>query len=182
MALLTMSFSRRALGLIALVAALSVARGADAPTAMEVKAVFLVNLSRFVHWPQEVLPADDSPFVIGVLPQDPLYNVLVRATDGERTGTHPLQVTKVSTLAEMKACHLVYFFQAGVPEAAQTVAALREQPVLLVSDAGGFFRLGGHVVLFTQSGRMRLGIDITNLRASKLSPSANLLRVAEVTR
>ena len=42
----------------------------------KIKAVFLYNFAKFVEWPPNVFPDANTPFVIGVLGQDPFGSYL----------------------------------------------------------------------------------------------------------
>jgi hypothetical protein len=146
----------------------------------EVQAVFLLNLTRFIRWPESAFSAADAPLVIGCL-DEPLAAVVTEAAKGETTGKHPIEVRRVRASADLEGCHLVYFGGEGLGNSAQMIGPLRARPVLTVSDADSFLRLGGQVQLVNRGGQMRLRLDHSNLQRAGLSASAQLLRVAEVT-
>lgn len=152
----------------------------DAAERREVQAVFLLNLTRFIKWPENAFPKEDADFVIGTLPNDPLNGILIAAAKGESAGGHPIKVRQVRTSADIDGCHLVYVSKPGLGEVAQMLATVRTKPVLTVSDADGFLSLGGHVQLYNRSGQMKLRLDLGNLKRAELVASAPLLRVAEV--
>src|SRR3954465_7552466 len=49
----------------------------------QIKAVFLWRLAQFVTWPTQAFEDDSTPFVIGVLGQDPFGEALDLAVRGE---------------------------------------------------------------------------------------------------
>jgi hypothetical protein len=183
MALLTTMLPRwaRHVGraLLALVALAPASAGAAVP-AQDVQAVFLLNLTRFVRWPDAVFATDDAPLVIACLQDDRLWPVLVEAVKDEKTGRHPIEVRRVRSAAELDGSHLLYLSSATLDGAVQMLGPLRNKPILIVSDADGILRLGGHVQLFTRGGQLRLRLDVRNLKRADLTASAQLLRVAEV--
>lgn len=146
----------------------------------EVQAVFLLNLSRFIRWPETAFAAADSPLVIGSLPGNRVSLVLREAAEGELSGRHPIVVREIRSDEDLAGCHIVHFSKSEVAKGARFVAMLKEKPVLIVSDADGVLRLGGHVELQNKSGRFRLRLDPENLKASGLTASAQLLRVAGI--
>lgn len=178
MALLRFLFPRRAIVFfgLGLLVALS---AAEVPQVREVQAVFLLNLTRFIRWPENAFAAADAPLVIGCL-DEPLAAVLTDAAKGEMTGKHPIAVRRVRASTDLDGCHLVFIAGDQLGAAAQMIAPLRAKPVLMVSDADSFLRLGGHVQLFNRGGQIRLRLDARNLKRADLSASAQLLRVAEV--
>ncbi|RYF81456.1 MAG: YfiR family protein, partial [Chitinophagaceae bacterium] len=61
---------------------------AQAPsTTNQLKAVFLFNFSQFVSWPSNSL-ADNSPFVIGILGNDPFGSYIESVVEGEKVANH----------------------------------------------------------------------------------------------
>jgi hypothetical protein len=153
---------------------------AESPPQHEVQAVFLLNLTRFIRWPDAAFAADDAPMIIGLLHDDPVATALGEATRHEMAGRHPITVRRIHTAADIDGCHLIFFAKADLTDAAQMLTSLRAKPVLTVSDADGFLPLGGHVQLFNRAGQVKLRLDLKNLKRADLSASAPLLRVAEV--
>ena len=184
MALLT-SFSglllwRRAMFAVAGLMALGLISAAHAAEQREVQAVFLLNLSRFVRWPETAFATEEAPLVIGFMADEALGALLAEAAHNEKSGRHPIEVRPIRTFADLEGCHIAYFSRAEATAVPQFIAQLRAKSVLMVSDADGFLRLGGHVQLYQRGGQFKLRIDVGNLKRSELSASAPLLRVAEV--
>src|SRR5665213_3758863 len=75
------------------------ARGA-APDEYQVEAVFLLHFTQFVEWPPRVFPDTNTPFVIGVLGQDPFGSALEDAVRGESVNGHPLLVLSLIHISE----------------------------------------------------------------------------------
>src|SRR5580698_7115353 len=63
-----------------------------------VKAAYLYNFTQFVRWPEGSL-GDDSPFVIGVLGDDPFGDALDGAVQGKTSGNHPLKVKRLGAFS-----------------------------------------------------------------------------------
>lgn len=146
----------------------------------EVQAIFLLNLTRFVRWPDHAFTAEDSPLLIGVLPADPVTPLITDAARGEMAGKHPLAVRQLRSSADVEGCHLLFLPKTDMDSVARLATAARSKSILTVSDADGFFRLGGHVQFYTRGGQVRLRLDLKNLKQADLTPSSQLLRVSEV--
>src|SRR5687767_4978311 len=56
----------------------------------QVKAVFLYNIVQFVEWPNDSVPNETSPIIIGVLGIDPFGSYLDDTVLGEEVNGHPL--------------------------------------------------------------------------------------------
>jgi hypothetical protein len=181
MALLT-----RTLALAGLLAAAGVGRergvAAQAAKASEyqVKAVFLFNFAQFVDWPAEAFPASDAPVVICVLGTDPFGAALDQTVRDERLGSRPFQVQRYQTVDEMKTCHILFIGRAEAARPEVILAALKNRPILTVSDADGFARRGGMVRFVTDRNRIRLQLNLAATEAAHLTISSKLLRVAEI--
>lgn len=151
------------------------------PQQQEVQAVFLLHLTRFIRWPDNAFAAEDAPLVIGFFSDDPVGLLLDEVAHGELAGKHPIATRRIHVSADLNGCHMVYYGRGGINSAAQMIASLRDKPVLTVSDAEGFLRLGGHVQFFTRGGQLKLRVDLRNLKRAELTASSQLLRVAEAS-
>lgn len=144
----------------------------------EVHALFVLNLTRFVRWPVGTFTAEDSALVIGVRPRDPVGGLLRRLAGGEKSGDHPIELRDLVTSADLEGCHVVYFSKDDTAGIVRWLVPLQSRPVLTVSDAEGFLRLGGHVQLYRQGGNVRLRVSPAGLEQAGLQASSQLLRVA----
>jgi hypothetical protein len=147
----------------------------------EVQAVFLLNLTRFIRWPESAFAGETAPLVIGVLPNEPVGVLLAEAAHNEVVGKHPIEVREIRSAADLDGCQFVYFAKMEMGQVNPLISPLRAKPVLTVSDVDGFLAIGGQVQIFSRAGHLRMRLDLRNLRRAELSASAPLLRVAEVT-
>lgn len=148
----------------------------------EVQAIFLLNLARFVRWPEAVFATDHAALVIGILPEDPLGPILDEAASGESVGNRPVVIRRIHVSTEIEGCHVVHFPRSQIGSVVPLIVQLHTRPVLMVSDAEGFLRLGGHVQMFNRGGQVKLRLDVENLKRAELTASAQLLRVAEIVK
>jgi len=169
-----------------LTSVLLLARGASlagqSPQAPEyqVKAVFLFNFAQFVDWPADAFPESDTPLVIGVLGDDPFGSVLDQTVRGEHVGGRPFQVRRYQRVDEIKTCHILFVGRSEESRPEGLLAALKNRPILTVSDADGFAERGGMIRFVTDRKRIRLQINLAAAEAARLTISSKLLRVAEI--
>ncbi len=156
-------------------------RAAESARPEEVQAVFLLNLTRFIRWPDNAFASDTSPLVIGVMPGDPVGVLLAEAAHNEVVSGHPIEVREIRSAADLEGCQFAYFAKLEMGQVNPLLSPLRTKPILTVSDVDGFLSIGGHVQIFSRAGHLRLRVDLRNLRRAQLAASAPLLRVAEVT-
>jgi hypothetical protein len=151
-----------------------------APSEYQVKAVFLFNFSQFVEWPSAAFQSPAAPFVIGVLGDDPFGASLDEAVRSESVNQHPLLVKRIRDLGEIADCNILYLGQMDSKRMEEVLAALKGRSILTVSDADGLARNGVMIRFVTESHRVRLKINLGVAKASNLTISSKLLRLADI--
>lgn len=151
---------------------------AEASLEYAVKAAFLYNFAHFVEWPSE--PAAPSPFVIGLLGEDPFGAALDKAVEGKTVRGRSLVVRRFAKLEDLAPCPILFVGASEAPRLSLVLARLRGSPVLVVGDADGFAREGGTVGFFIEDNRVRFEINLNAAGAAGLKVSSRLLAVARV--
>ncbi|MBL7872132.1 MAG: YfiR family protein [Cyclobacteriaceae bacterium] len=146
----------------------------------KVKAVFLFNFSHYVEWPLDVLPEDDSPFVIGILGKDPFGSYLDETVKNEQVKKHPLVIQRFNRADEITACHILYIIPTDKDEMKGILDRLKSKNILTVSDASNFARLGGMIRLYTEANKTRIRINLSAVKKEELVCSSKLLRLADI--
>lgn len=156
-----------------------VARAAP-PGEYQVKAVYLFNFGQFVEWPRQALGPDNSPFVIGILGDDPFGKTIDDVVRGETLGSHPLVVKRFRDVEDITGCNILFIGRNERDKLDSALAAMRGRSVLTVTDIDGAEHKGAMIVLFNQDNRIRMRINLAEARAGNLVISSKLLRPAEV--
>lgn len=146
----------------------------------QVKAVFLFNFTQFIEWPSNAFTSHESPFIIGVLGNDPFGNYLEETVKGEKMMNHPLTVQHYKDLRELQRCHLLFIAYSDPQKIREALDALRGRKTLTVSDSDNFAEEGGMIRFFTQDNKIKLQINLTTAKAADLNISSKLLRVSEI--
>ncbi|RYZ20383.1 MAG: YfiR family protein [Chitinophagaceae bacterium] len=142
----------------------------------QVKALFLYNFGQFVDWPAGAL-AGNTPFVIGVVGNDPFGRFLDDVVREEQFEGRPIVVQHYEHPSEIRSCHIL-FVGSHVRE---SLAAVAGRPVLTVGEGGDFIEAGGMIQFFTEQNRIRFLIRPSAAKAVKLTISSKLLRLAKIT-
>lgn len=171
---------RAVLGLLPLLVTLSLFATTTPSKEYQLKAVFLFNFAMFVDWPSAAFPEPTTPFVIGVLGDDPFGPYLEDVVRGELVGNRPVEVHRYREVAEINVCHVLFISLAEARRLKQIGGALRERRVLTVGETDEFLQSGGVIAFAVRGGKIRLKINVDAARASELTVSSKLLRVAEV--
>ncbi len=140
-----------------------------------VKAEFLFNFLKFVEWPPA---AGDSPWVIGVLGQDPFGEILDETVRGKIVNGRTVDVRRYSRLADVKDCNILFighaeFERMGVP----AQALLIQKGLLTVGESPGFLKAGGMINFYVEENRVHFEIRPSVARAARLRMSSQLLRL-----
>jgi uncharacterized protein DUF4154 len=169
-----------------LLCALILAITPEAPAEMkpsaeyQLKAVFLFNFAQFVEWPPDAFPETNTPFVIGVLGEDPFGSYLDETVRGEKANNRALIVQRYRHVHEVKGCHILFISRSETDRLDQILAALHGQKILTVGDSDGFAGRGGMIRFVTERNKIRLKINLETARAAGLTISSKLLRPAEI--
>jgi hypothetical protein len=148
----------------------------------QVKAAFLFNLGQFVNWQSEVCPDTTSSFVIGVLGEDPFGEILDAVVRGERIQDRPAVVERYDEVEEVGRCQILFIGSSESERLEEIFEGLAGDNVLTVGEAAAFAERDGVIRLAIVNNRLRLEVNTGAARASNLSISSRLLRLADVVR
>ena len=145
-------------------------------TEQALKAALVYNFAKFTEWPEDALKATAS-FTACALGDD-AADALARTVKDRRLLGHAINVLRIKVGGPVRSCHLLYV--SGVPpaETAALMAAVRGAPVLTISDAEDFARLGGIAYVFVENGRMRFDVNLDVARHARLQLSSKMLALA----
>jgi hypothetical protein len=164
----------------ALIAVSLIATAHAAPGEYQIKAVFLLNFSRFVEWPATTFESPDAPFVVGVFGEDPFGEDLDQVMQDETVHGRPIVVRRITSPQEAAQCQILFVHQwAGAPMS-KVLDAIVATGTLTVSDDEGAAQRGAMIGLVTQNNRVKLQVDANRARDAGLTISSNLLRSAQI--
>src|SRR5262249_12548664 len=142
----------------------------------EAKAAFLYHFTHFVVWPARSLPKSPSPFVIGILGEDPFGNILDQTIQDEVVQGRKIVVERYPNLASLKPCRTLFISQSEERHLDETLTALKDKPILTVADIPRFAKRGGTISLITERNKIRIAVNMSTNQARQLTFSSNLLR------
>ncbi|MBT8484041.1 MAG: YfiR family protein [Phycisphaerales bacterium] len=169
----------------------------DAVKAARVKAAYLYNFINlpfnFVKWPAPAFASDVSPMVIGIVGEDPLAEILDQTVEGKKIEGRKIVVRRfgilpersddpqlLAAVKEMRRCHLLFVGGPRPVDLRRACEAVRNAPVLTVSDVERFAETGGMIELALDRGRIIPRINRRVAEAASLRLSAKLLRLAQL--
>lgn len=153
---------------------------AQASREYDLKAVFLYNLASFVNWPESAFEDESSPFVIGVVGDDPFGGVLDQIVANEYIGKRPFEIRRFRRSDDPGRCHVLFISSSESRRMRDLLRRVRGQPVLTVGDVPGFAEGGGMIGFATEDEHLQLFVNPEATRASQLTLSSKLLEVARI--
>ena len=146
----------------------------------QIKAVFIFNFTQFVEWPVNTFATPQSPLIIGVLGQDPFGSYLDETVANEKVNEHPMIIKRFRHVEDIKECHLLFIQSAETVKMPQIISSLKGRSILTISDASNFMKQGGMIRFFTIDNKIQFQINPEAAKASGLTISSKLLRLAEI--
>lgn len=159
----------------------------DEAKALNVRAAYLFNFAKFIEWPDDAFEDEKMPFVIGALGDDPFGKRLDATVKEKKIAQREVKTLRLSwskrtDRAKVKDCHIPYISNSERHRLREIFAALENQPVLLVSDIGGFASDGGMIGFVLEKQRIVFEINRDALEHAELKASAKLLRLARIVK
>jgi hypothetical protein len=146
-----------------------------------IKAAYLYQFGRYIEWPARSFPTPESPFIIGVLKDDPIAVDLEQIAQLKKIQERPIQLLKFSSPSDVKPCHILFMSAKLAPEAqAEIMQRMQGKGILLVGDGSGFLEKGGMVRFTVEDNKVRIFIARKAAEQAGLAISAKLLQVAQV--
>src|SRR5260370_1270090 len=103
-----------------------------------------------------------------------------QAVVDERAGAGPSVVRRTQGGAELNTGHILFISRPAADRPEAMLAALKNRPILTVSDAAGFAERGGMIRFVTEQNRIRLQVNLAAAEAAHLTLSSNLFRVSRI--
>jgi hypothetical protein len=150
-------------------------KAAEIPLEYRLKAVFLLDFTKFVDWPPGALGAPDAPFNICILGTNPFGGELDRVVNGEAVQGRKVAIQNISRAPATGACQIVFV---GRVEDAIDIGALG-RGILTVGEGEDFVRRGGMIGFVIDNRRVTFDINWRVGGAAGLKFSSRLLGVAK---
>jgi hypothetical protein len=172
------------LGLLCLWLTVGLAVGEDKSVGVseyQVKAAFVFNFVKFTDWPASTFTNAKAPIVIGVVGENPFGHTLDDLVKGELVCGHPLVVKRFQTGEAFSACHVLFVSRPAKESLPALLAALRNKPVLTVSELDRFCEQGGMInLVLAGSGTVQPEINAAAARLAGVQISSKLLNLPTV--
>ena len=175
-----MTFAIRTLFIMTFIACFSIAGALHSEelqlNEQQIKPAIIYNIARYVTWPSTALTGS-TEFSIGVFGHGRTVSSW-GTLHGKSLQGRKVTVRRTTDIDELINCHIVYIESSERKNVPRVLAALKEYPVLTVSEIDGFSRSGGMITLRIVNNRMEFEVNLKDARTAGLSISSNILKLA----
>lgn len=149
----------------------------------EIKALLVEAVCRYVTWPSHVWrTGTHGKFVIGIIGDGSINRWLKRVyTRGKIKGRRIRMVT-YSDPENITGCHVLVIAPSAGKYLPHILAAVREKPILTISDSDGFCKKGVHVNLYKEKEVVRFEVNPYAMRSVSLQAHSRLLKLAKIVK
>lgn len=144
-----------------------------------IKAAFLYNFAKFVHWPESAFTSKNSPLVLCIMGDDPFGRAL-DMLKGKTVRGRPLRILKEPHVGHLPHCHIMFVASSQNAQLRKYLEKLRGQPILTVSDIPGFASIGGVIGFLMIDERIRFEINPKAAEVNRLQISSQLMKLARI--
>jgi hypothetical protein len=145
----------------------------------QVKAAYLYNFAKFVEWPADAFPDASSPFVIGVVGNDPFGVTLDQTIKGKTANGRPIAVRRFKLGQDLRACHILFVGVSDRRQMAAVMLNLNQASVLTVGDMESFNQEGGIIRFLLDGDKVRFQVNVRAAERAQLKISSKLLSLGK---
>jgi len=144
-----------------------------------IKAAFLLNFTKFVSWPEDLLDDKKSPIILCVVGENPFGAALDSLRDKTVRG-RPIEVRYESNPGALPACHVAFMSHSLRGNDGEILRQLAGVPILTVGENRDFAKQGGMINFIMQNNKIRFEINPSAVKAASLKISSQLLKLAVI--
>ena len=148
----------------------------------DVKAAFLFNFTKFIEWPPEAFPREDSKVEVGVYGDEEFTQTLRTLLADKKAHGRPFVVRRLINVADAKTCQILYFRKGEARKMGAAYESIKKLPVLTVGESNDFLDQGGMFNFFFEDKQLRFEVNPATAENAKLTVSSKLLRLAKKIR
>ncbi len=146
----------------------------------QVKADMLLNIAKFIKWPESAFAKGESDFVFTILGDDSLAEALAANLSTKSLNGRPVFVRVVGRVQDVTGSQILYIAASALDRLPEVVRQLRGAPALTVANAPGFVEGGGMVDFVAEDDKVRFEIHQARAERAGLKISARLLALAHI--
>lgn len=152
--------------------------------AMQIKAVFILNIARFVEWPESAFPSEQTDIKLCMLEEDPLGGALEMIRQ-RKVGDRPLEIWTIDDLEQREFCQILFLSREQLDAMIAEDVPLgypHQLTIADLTDSEDTEPLNGRALISLIRRDARIGIEINVDVAEKaeLRLSSELLKLGKI--
>lgn len=144
-------------------------------TNSKMKAIFIMNFTKLIEWPQAYR---EGSFVVGVVGESPLFEELVKMSKTKKVANQSLLIKKFNTPSEISNCHILYLSKDESDEISEVVKKIKTNSTLIITEQTGLVDKGAGINFIVKDNRQKFELNKKNVEKYKLKVSSNLESLA----
>ncbi len=145
----------------------------------EIKAALLAKFREFVKWPPNAYANESSPFIVGILGDDPFGGALDKMMESAQPGTHKTAIRRARNASELRDAQMIFISRSEGGNLLQILPVFENASVLTVSDIADFARQGGMIEFVDVEDKIRFRLNLHAARQAGLEVDRRLVQLAE---
>ena len=140
----------------------------------EFKAALTFNFAKFTEWPQAAQTSTAWQLCYFGEQYRDSFNLL----GDKKLSQKPINSTKLNEVIDVAACHIIFVGSNDRHLLRRLFLAIKNRPVLTVSDISGFSNQGGMIEIVPGEGRLQFKVNQQQLEQAGLELSSHVLKLA----
>jgi ABC-type amino acid transport substrate-binding protein len=172
------------LAAIACLASPAVAGAQEGQRINKVKAAFVLNVARFVTWPEEVFDGRDGRLLLCFYRTNP-FDVALDSISGKTVSGRQLEIIQIENLQDSEPCQILLISPLELDDFMREARPGLTSPLLTIVDMtdtaeGSAAGKGVLITLVRKGSRIGFEIDLARARSAGLKMSSELLKHAHI--
>jgi hypothetical protein len=126
---------------------------------LDVKAAWLKNFAQFVDWPASRFANEKTPFVLGVIGDNPFGKRLEELASRNQVKKRRIELRAIKEIKDVDQCHMVFVCASEAERVAEVLKHAETNSVLTVSDMAGFVASGGMIQLCQKGKQIQFEVN-----------------------
>jgi hypothetical protein len=145
----------------------------------QVKAAFVHKFIKFTKWPLSAFESNNSPLVIGIMGESPIWSGL-KDLENKPVMGRKLKIVKVNKPDLEQKCHIIFFSKTKIRKAKKLLQKIDKLKILTIGESDWFSENGGMINFIIVRGKLRFEINVAAVNRSGLKLSSKLLRLGKI--
>jgi hypothetical protein len=140
-------------------------------TNSKMKAIFIMNFTRYIEWPESYR---EGNFVVGVVGNSPLYTELIKMAKTKKVASQTLEIRKFDEIGDIAKCHILYVSENKSQDILSVVSQVKQNSTLIITAKEGLVDRGSGINFVVKNNRQKFELNKKNVEKKRLKVSANL--------